>query len=99
MSMRTLLTIVMAAFGALCAAAADTTVSVSDGFPDQSAYAMTSASSTTPLSAFDSFVHAKGASSTTLASFHSFVSMKSAAAGLLEKFNSSKPVGLCIIIH
>ena len=93
------LIIAMAAFGALCAAVADTTVSVSDGFPDQRAYAKASACATTPLSAFDSFVCAKGASSTTLASFHSFVSMKSAAAGLLEKFNSFKPVGLYIIIH
>lgn len=97
--MRTLLIIVMAAFGALCAAAADTTVSVSDGFPDQGAYAKASASATIPLSAFDSFVCAKGTSSATLASFHSFVSMKSAAAGLLEKFNSCAAAGLLIIIR
>ena len=97
--MRTLLIIVMAAFGALCAAAADTTVSVSDGFPDQGAYAKASASSTTPLSAFDSFVCAKGTSSATLVSFHSFVSMKAAAAGLLEKFNSWPAAGLLIIIR
>lgn len=98
--MRTLLIIVMAAFGARCAAAADnTTVSVSDGFPDQGAYAKASASSTTPLSAFDSFVCAKGTSSATLVSFHSFVSMKAAAAGLLEKFNSFKAAGLLIIIR
>ena len=97
--MRTLLIIVMAAFGALCAAAADTKVSVSDGFLDQGAYAKASASATTTLSAFDSFVCAKGTSSATLASFHSFVSMKAAAAGLLEKFNSFKAAGLLIIIR
>ena len=97
--MRTLLIIVMAAFGALCATAADTSVSVSDGFPDQGAYAKASASATTTLSAFDSFVCAKGTSSATLVSFHSFVSMKAAAAGLLEKFNSCKAAGLLIIIR
>ena len=97
--MRTLLIIVMAAFGALCATAADTSVSVSDGFPDQSAYAKASARATTPLSAFDSFVCAKGTSSATLVSFHSFVSMKAVVAGLLEKFNSCKAAGLLIIIR
>ena len=91
--------IAMAAFGALCATAANTSVSVSDGFPDQGAYAKASASATTTLSAFDSFVCAKGTSSATLASFHSFVSMKAAAAGLLEKFNSFKAAGLLIIVR
>ena len=53
--MRKLPIIAMAVSGAVCAIAADTTVSVSHGFPDQSAYAIASGTSEL-LADFHSFV-------------------------------------------
>ena len=93
----------LAPSGATCAAvlslaavaAAD---AVSDGFPNQSAYAKASADSTA-LTAFDSFAFADASAATPLQGFHSFVSQTETASPALTRFNSEKPVGFVIVIR
>ena len=69
--MRKLPIIAMAVSGAVCAIAADTTVSVSHGFPDQSAYAIASGTSSVKLNAFHSFVSMNAASEGHINNFNS----------------------------
>lgn len=95
----------LAPHGATCAAVlslvavATTDAAVEDGFPDQSRLGAATATSASPLVAFDSFAFVDASAATPLTGFHSFVSQTETASSALTRFNSEKPVGFTIIIR
>ena len=93
----------LAPHGATCAAvlslaAVAAAAAVSDGFPDQSGFAVASGDSAA-LSAFDSFAFADASAATPLTDFHSFVSHTETASPALTRFNSEEPAGFVIVIR
>lgn len=94
----------LAPSGATCAAvlslsAAAAVAAVDDGFPDQSGFAADTATSASPLTAFDSFAFADASAATPLTGFHSFVSQTETASPALTRFNSEEPAGFVIVIR
>ncbi len=94
----------LAPHGATCAAvlslaAVAAAAAVSDGFPDQSGLGAATATSASPLTAFDSFAFADASAATPLTGFHSFVSQTATASPALTRFNSHKPAGFVFVIR
>ena len=93
----------LAQHGATCAAvlslAAAAAAAVSDGFPNQNVFAADTATSASPLTAFDSFAFADASAATPLTGFHSFVSTTVASSAALTRFNSKAPAGFVLVVR